>query len=210
MRLLSCGYGAGTRDLSIPNLLRLQLGERIKEGLCGGSLRLGGRGEIGQEEVLLLEANIDDMNPEFYDYLMDIFLQAGALEVFFHPIHMKKNRPAVLLKLLIKPGQLEEFTHLLLAESSSIGLRVYPAAKLMFYKIISVETKLGTARVKVAVSGECIRNISPEYEDCRQIAQERKMPLKEVYDLVRVKLTGFYKGRTAPKRSFPVKLPGKS
>lgn len=198
MRLLSCGYGAGERDLSIPNLLRLQVGEKI-EGVSGGTLRLGGRGEIGQEEVLLLEANIDDMNPEFYDYLIDIFLEAGAMEVFFHPIQMKKNRPGVLLKLLIKSWQLEEFARLLLAETSSIGLRAYPATKLMLpYEIISIETELGTARVKVATSGDRIRNISPEYEDCRKIARERKKPLKEVYDLIKGEANRFLQTKDRP------------
>ncbi|HHX50186.1 MAG TPA: nickel pincer cofactor biosynthesis protein LarC, partial [Clostridia bacterium] len=198
MRLLSCGYGAGERDLSIPNLLRLQVGEKI-EGVSGGTLRLVGRGEIGQEEVLLLEANIDDMNPEFYDYLIDIFLEAGAMEVFFHPIQMKKNRPGVLLKLLIKSWQLEEFARLLLAETSSIGLRAYPATKLMLpYEIISIETELGTARVKVATSGDRIRNISPEYEDCRKIARERKKPLKEVYDLIKGEANRFLQTKDRP------------
>ncbi|MDS1030969.1 pyridinium-3,5-bisthiocarboxylic acid mononucleotide nickel chelatase [Bacillota bacterium LX-D] len=139
-----------------------------------------------QGEALMMEANIDDMNPEFYDYLINKFLQAGAMDVFLRKIQMKKNRPGIVLSLLIHPGQLEKFYHQVFAETTSIGVRVYPVTKYMLpYEIITVQTKLGPAKVKVARHQDNLRNVAPEYEDCRKIAEELQMPLKEVYDTIK-------------------------
>lgn len=188
MRISSSGYGAGDRELPIPNLLRLSIGEIIEssDGHSSYGPTDNDADGIHQGQALMMEANIDDMNPEFYDYLINKCLQAGAMDVFLRKIQMKKNRPAIMLSLLIHPYQLEQFYSLVFAETTTIGVRVYPVTKYMLsYKIFPVETKLGLVRVKVAYYQGSLRNIAPEYEDCRRLAEERNLPLKDVYDLVK-------------------------
>lgn len=188
LRVDNTGYGAGDHDLTIPNLLRLTIGEKADQAGSDGQLRYGGKGDVRQGEALMMEANIDDMNPEFYDYLINKFLQGGAMDVFLRKIQMKKNRPAIVLSLLIHPHQLEEFYQQIFAETTSIGVRVYPVTKYMLpYEIKTIETKLGPAKVKVARYQESLRNVAPEYEDCRRLAEEREIPLKEVYDIIKCK-----------------------
>lgn len=101
------------------------------------------------------------------------FLKAGAMDVFLQRIQMKKNRPAIVLSLLIHTHQLEDFYQLIFAETTSIGVRVYPVAKYMLpYELRTVQTKLGKAKVKVAHYQDSLRNVAPEYEDCRKLAEE--------------------------------------
>ncbi len=186
MRVDNTGYGAGQRDLIIPNLLRLTIGEKLNQVGSEGHIRYGGKGDVHQGEALMVEANIDDMNPEFYDYLINKFLKAGAMDVFLRKIQMKKNRPAIVLSLLIHSHQLEKFYNQIFAETTSIGVRVYPVTKYMLpYEIITVITELGQAKVKVARFQGSVRNVAPEYEDCRKIAEEQQIPIKEVYDIIK-------------------------
>lgn len=186
------GYGAGEKNLEIPNMLRLTIGEaESSEDQMESSSQRSWVKESGVREgqALTLETNIDDMNPEFYDYLLDKLLKAGAMDVFLQNIQMKKNRPATMLTVQIAPEKLEAVAHILFKETTSIGLRVYPITKYMLpYEIRNVETEFGTARVKVAFLEGEITTISPEYEDCRKLAQESGLALKNVYDLVKANL----------------------
>lgn len=139
-----------------------------------------------------METNIDDMNPEFYDYIMDKLFQAGALDVFYTPIQMKKSRPATRISALIGADSLQEITNILLQESTSLGVRViddiYRFCLDREFKTIS--TPWGEARVKIGKKGDEILNISPEYEDCRALAEENDVPLKKIYRYLYDNFTG--------------------
>ncbi|MDI6726401.1 MAG: nickel pincer cofactor biosynthesis protein LarC [Smithellaceae bacterium] len=184
MKAIAVGYGAGGMDLAAPNVLRLIIGEQ--DGPGDGVFPLPAEEGIRREEALLMEANIDDMNPEFYDHLIDTFLTAGAMDVFLKPIQMKKNRPATTLCVLIHPDQLSFFYRKIFDETTSLGVRVYPVTKYMAsFEIVSFNGSLGTARIKIARQSGRICNTAPEYEDCRKIALEKKIPLKQVYDTIK-------------------------
>ena len=164
------GCGAGNSDFPIPNLLRAHLGT------------VNAVSPYTRENAILLEANIDDLNPETYDYILERLFAQGAQDVYLNSIQMKKNRPAVKLSVLIKPEKLEEVSSIVFAETSSIGLRVTEVQKIMLpRKIIEVETRWGMVRVKVAGEKHPYVNAAPEYEDCRAIARKENLPLKEVY-----------------------------
>ncbi|EGO61913.1 nickel pincer cofactor biosynthesis protein LarC [Acetonema longum] len=165
----STGYGAGTWDLEIPNVLRLHLGERNV------------RTHIGTEGLYVLETNIDDMNPQYYNYVMDKVFALGALDVWLTPIIMKKGRPANTLSMLISADLLETVSALVLQETSSIGMRYYPVRRSIASRTIhDVPTPWGRVRLKVSRHEGRICNISPEYEDCRQLALQQNVPLKAV------------------------------
>lgn len=168
MRPQKVGYGVGSRDLPRrPNLLRMILGESEALGL---------------REDWVLEANIDDMNPEFVEYLMDRLLEAGALDVGWCPMVMKRGRPGGLLKVLVESRSREPVSEVILRESTSIGLRAYAVKRLCLERRYEeVETPWGKVRVKVCSWGGKVLNALPEYQDCREIAQKSKVPLKEVY-----------------------------
>lgn len=184
------GYGAGEKNLEIPNMLRLTLGELVsKEGNpAHGLVRQDG---IREGQALTLEANIDDMNPEFYEHLFEKLLKAGVMDVYLQNIQMKKNRPATMLTVQLYPEKLEEIRNLIFKETTSIGVRVYPITKYMLpYEIRTVETECGSARVKFAFLDGKVCTMSPEYEDCRKLAQESGHSLKKVYDLVKQSALG--------------------
>ncbi|MDO8723858.1 MAG: nickel pincer cofactor biosynthesis protein LarC [Syntrophales bacterium] len=184
LNVINSGYGAGNYDLAIPNLLRLTIGEKV----TGAASSLSAETESGCHEVpaLMMETNIDDMNPEFYDYLISRLLEAGAMDVFLQTIQMKKNRPAVTLSVLMRPEDLDAFREQIFAETTTLGVRVYPVTKHMLpSEIITMETGLGQARVKIGRRQGKICNVAPEYEDCRKLAKENKMPMKNIYDLIK-------------------------
>ena len=167
MRVRSVGYGAGSRDLSHPNALRLFLGEQA-EG-------------TGDEALVLLETNIDDMNPELFEHVMDRLFEAGALDVFLTPIIMKKGRPATMVSALGEVGRRDELAAILFAETTTLGVRIQELTRrCLAREVVEVETRWGRVRVKVARS-DGITTISPEYEDCRRLARESGVPLKEIY-----------------------------
>lgn len=184
MRVICSGYGAGEHDLDIPNLLCVTIGEKLPES--GSAIATAAEGGYHQAPALMMEVNIDDMNPEFYDYLIAGLLEAGAMDVFLQTIQMKKNRPAVTLCVLIRPEEADKFCRQIFAETTTFGLRVYPVTKYVLpYEIIVLETSLGQARVKIARQEGKICSLAPEYEDCRRLAKENSLPLKEVYDLIK-------------------------
>jgi uncharacterized protein (TIGR00299 family) protein len=171
MRIQAVGYGAGDRDLEIPNLLRAFLGER--EGASRGRAR---------ERRLVFSANIDDMNPELYPYVTEKLFEVGAEDVWLYPIQMKKSRPAVTFNVLAPPAREEDIKEVLFAETKTLGMRVTEVDKeYLDREIIQVETPFGRLRVKLARQQGRPVNIAPEYEDCRKAASASGVPLKDVY-----------------------------
>lgn len=170
MTFKAVGYGAGRRDLPIPNVLRILLGESAAP-------------EAAIIETLaMLETNIDDLNPEVYEYVMAQLFDAGALDVFLSPIQMKKNRPAVLLRVLCKTNQADALSAILFSETSTLGIRKQLIERHCLPRTIqSVSTLYGPVRIKIAQWGQGKRKIAPEYEDCKKIAALKKVPLWEVY-----------------------------
>ncbi len=134
------------------------------------------------DRLKVLETNIDDLNPETYEYVMDALFAAGALDVFLAPIQMKKNRPATLLRVLCKPGDVEAMTAILFAETSTLGVREQTVERHALPRTIRhVDTPYGPVHVKVADLGEGKVKSAPEYEDCRRLAASHGVPLREVY-----------------------------
>ena len=171
MKIRRIGYGAGSRELKIPNLLRVWVGE-ISE-----------HREYKEDDVILIETNLDDMNPEFFGYASEKLLERGALDVFMTPIFMKKNRPGTLLSVLITPDKLEETLSTVFAETTSLGIRLNRLErKKLQRELIAVDTVFGPIRVKVGRIGRETINISPEYDDCKEIAIRKGIPLKKVYE----------------------------
>ena len=168
------GYGAGRRDLeAIPNLLRLRVGERVP----------------ASERILLIEANIDDMNPEVYGYLFDRLLEQGACDVYATPVLMKKGRPGNVLSVLAPAGRLDELAAVVLQETTTIGLRYYGVERRVLERQIrAVATPYGEVNVKFScIDGR--RRAAPEYEDCARLAQEHQVPLLSVYEAARAAAT---------------------
>jgi hypothetical protein len=167
------GYGAGNADpIGVPNLLRVSIGETEN-----------GSGAYLQEQTVCIETNIDDMNPQIYDYLIQILLDAGALDVFLKPVQMKKNRPGTLLSVICTPDEVGKFSDMLLKETTTIGMRWRLENRIKATRSIEqIDTPYGPVRVKVAKNGGRIINTTPEYEDCKRAAIENEIPLKKVLE----------------------------
>ncbi len=164
----SVGYGAGARDhKELPNVLRL--------------IRFEDESARERDSVMVVETNIDDMNPQAYGFVMQRAFEAGALDVFMTPAQMKKDRPGVLLTVLCKGEHLDSITALLMAETTTLGVRYYEAIRRVAERRIeTVETEYGAIRIKVARSGAHTLHFQPEYEDCAQAARIRKVSFLEV------------------------------
>ncbi len=170
MTLRRVGYGAGTLELPIPNLLRVLIGE------ASDVLR------ATTETLAMLETSIDDMNPEFYEYLVESLLDAGALDVFLTHVQMKKGRPGNIVHVLCRPDDASRLTHILFAESTTLGVRQSLVTRHCLPRSTEpVETPYGIVRVKVALWDNGKTRIKPEYEDCRRLAEQHDVPLREVY-----------------------------
>lgn len=166
------GYGAGSRNLPIPNVLRLSLGELSESSDHAGD----------SDTVVVIETNIDDMNPQFYDYLFEMLFAAGALDVFTAPIMMKKNRPATLLSVIAAPERRQQLCEIILQETTSIGIRWQEMSRVKAQREIrKVETAHGQVSVKISRLGDRIVNIAPEYEDCKTLAAAAHVPIKQIY-----------------------------
>jgi uncharacterized protein (TIGR00299 family) protein len=169
MKVDRIGYGAGRDNLTHPNLLRLIIGtsESTSE----------------KERVAVIETNIDDMNPQFYDYVMEKLFAMEVLEVFITPILMKKNRPGHLLTVICSSEKLPFVTKFLLRETTTLGLRWHEEERAKTDReILTKETKYGKIRFKLARWEGRIVNLSPEYEDCKRLALKNGIPLKEVFE----------------------------
>ena len=171
MKIQKSGYGAGSHIIKDhANLLRIIVGEA--EG-------------AGSHKVVLVETNIDDMNPEFYDHIMDSLYSAGALDVYLTSIQMKKNRPAIKISVLAPPAKREAVSHILLTETSTFGIRFTEMDRIILDRqSIEVQTSYGKVTVKVGSLDGQVIHFSPEYENCKQIARKKKIPVKTVYDTV--------------------------
>ncbi len=170
MTLQRTGYGAGQRDLPIPNVLRVLIGTPPSED------------QAMTETLVVLETNIDDMNPQVYDYVMGRLLEAGALDAWVIPIQMKKNRGGMLLSVLCRHKQVGILRGIVLEETTTLGVREYTVQRhALPREIVNVETSYGAVRVKIARIGGRVVRAKPEYEDCRQLAAAHQVPLLQVY-----------------------------
>jgi len=175
MTVRQIGYGSGTADLEIPNFLRLFIGDTE-----------GKEEKDEKESVVLVETNIDDMNPQLYDYLFDRLFDEGAVDVFLTPVQMKKNRPGTVLSVLCPPDLRQKLTETLLKEATTIGVRWRTENRVTAQRRIEkIDTDYGAIQVKVARYDGKIINISPEYDDCKRAATQYNIPLKKVLEDVR-------------------------
>jgi uncharacterized protein (TIGR00299 family) protein len=229
LKIEQVGYGAGSRDLPIPNVLRVFIGTNSKavhkNHKPGQSYQHAGEasppshthphphehteanahieGEshhhhdadaeeaeahthhhscLDSERLSVLETNIDDLNPEFYEHVMDRLFAAGALDVFLAPIQMKKNRPATLLRVLCRPEQVKQMTSILFHETSTLGIREHKVDRHALPRTLhTVQTHYGKVQVKVAEFEDGTVKSAPEYEDCRTLADQHHVPIREVY-----------------------------
>lgn len=175
MTVEATGYGIGGKDFKeAPNLVRIIMGKVYGKN----------------EKLVQMETNIDDMSPQIAGYLMEKLLQAGALEVFFTPVQMKKSRPGLLLTVLSERKDREKLLDMVFSESTTIGIRSHEVERrCLERKIEKVKTRWGSVRVKVSLKDGKPVTQKPEYEDCKVIAEKRKVPLKKVIEAVREALT---------------------
>ena len=174
MTVEASGYGTGASDPEIPNLLRLIVGHVPSRLLDAETDRVG-----------ILEAAVDDMNPQVYDFVMQQALSLGARDIFLTPIQMKKNRPGTLVTLMCLPEDIDRFARFLLRETTSIGLRWRIEHRIKAGRDVhEFETSLGTVRVKTATFQNATINLAPEYDDCKAIALQHNLPLKSVMDRI--------------------------
>ena len=173
MALESIGYGAGSNDLEIPNVLRLLVGDAADSS------------HLLTETLIQLETNLDDESPELVGHLSLLLMEAGALDVSVLPAQMKKGRPGILLQVLAKPQQADSLEHLLFHESSTLGVRRQEVQRNSLPRRSEVvKTRFGEIRVKIATlpGGQC--RVTPEYEDCRAAASASGTPIREIYHQV--------------------------
>ncbi|RLD71623.1 MAG: nickel pincer cofactor biosynthesis protein LarC [Bacteroidetes bacterium] len=177
--VLKTGYGIGQRDGEIPNVLRVYLAE--------GSKRVPE--DVEEEEAVMLECNLDDMNPERYTHVMDLLFEAGAADVFIIPIVMKKSRPGHMLSVLCSSDSVDKMKEILFTETSSIGLREHTLKKSMLRReMVVVSTKYGEIEVKRSYFNGKVVNEKPEFEQCRKLAREHGVTLEEISNEVTKKL----------------------
>ena len=170
MRVNQIGYGAGSRILPLPNLMRISIGEAT-----------GDRDGYEHDVATVIETNIDDMNPQLYEHVMDALFAHGALDVTLTPIYMKRNRPGTQLSILVSDGHLNEVLDVLFAETTAIGARTYATHRWKLARDhASVQTRFGEIGVKVGRRGEQVLNVTPEYRECLQAAEEHQAPVKQV------------------------------
>ena len=173
------GYGAGLRELEAgPNLLRIITGT--------GSETVGiSPAEIAEDQISILETSIDDMNPELFGYLMERLFANGALDVYWIPVYMKKNRPGTLLQVLCHPDDKNSLIGRILSETTTLGVRYYESRRRLLWRDrFEVKTTYGDIAVKRVKDLEGNIRIVPEYEVCEKIARERNIPLRNVYDTI--------------------------
>lgn len=168
--LLKIGYGAGSYEIpKIPNLLRVMIGETISV--------------YEKDEVWMLETNIDDMTGEHLGYLLEKVLEAGALDGYITHVQMKKSRPGVLMSIIVDDVNLSKVENVIFDQSTTFGIRKYRASRdKLPRKLIDIQTEFGIIKVKMVMLNGIIKNVAPEYEDCKRIADEKGIPLKRVYN----------------------------
>jgi len=186
MEIEKIGYGAGSREnQSVPNVLRVWLG--VSEG----------RHDAGaiSDMIVEIQTNVDDATPEVAGYLSELLFAAGALDVFFAPIQMKKNRPGVLITVLAPPELLDTVADILFRECPTFGLRYQTLSRMKLdRRIETVQTAFGNIRVKVGTWRGRETSVHPEYEDCRALAREKNVPLRDVIDAARAAYVKMHQG----------------
>ncbi|HET7258424.1 MAG TPA: LarC family nickel insertion protein, partial [Candidatus Acidoferrum sp.] len=183
MSVSAIGYGAGTADLEgQPNVVRIMVGDEVRVGkgeTKGTEAEAWATGF--DEEIAVIEANLDDMNPQIYGYFLEKGLAAGALDVYTTPVQMKKNRPGTLLTVLCKPQDTNSLMTLIFAETTTFGVRTYRAQRRVLPREwMSVATDFGDVRIKVSRVDGRILHVAPEFEDCKKLAAEKDVPLQRV------------------------------
>jgi uncharacterized protein (TIGR00299 family) protein len=172
MKVEKIGYGAGTRDFQHhPNVVRISIGESLGTHDVAAPV----------ETISVLEATLDDLNPQVFGYVVEQALAAGALDVFGTPVQMKKNRPGMLLTVLCRPEDRDGLAKLIFTETTTLGIRMRDERRAaLLRRTETVDTRWGTVRMKVANLNGTVANFAPEYEDCRRIAEQHHLPLKQV------------------------------
>jgi uncharacterized protein (TIGR00299 family) protein len=170
MRISRIAHGAGDKEIpEQPNVLRLMIGEPTAA--------------YEEDSSIVIETNIDDMNPQVYDYLIEKLMEQGAQDAYLTPIIMKKGRPAILLSVLTDKAKTDVLLDTIFRETTSIGVRIRETdRKKLTREIKEVDTDYGKVRIKISKRGNEILTVTPEYEDCRRIAEDRKIPLKQVLE----------------------------
>ena len=173
MRVTAVGYGAGTMDLETPNVLRLFLGEAAVTAPT--------------ETIVQVETTVDDMSPQLYEPLLERLLEAGALDVWLAPVIMKRSRPGVVLTALCEPGRVADLSRLLFEESSTIGVRwtAYQRSRLE-REMVRLDTAYGPVTFKVSRLEGRVVTVTPEFEEVRRIARDKRLPVREVLEQARV------------------------
>jgi uncharacterized protein (TIGR00299 family) protein len=174
MKTGKIGYGAGSRNFKKhPNVVRLSLGTT--------TIDAAEKPGVSTEEISILEANVDDMTPQVFGYVMERALAAGALDVFGTAVQMKKTRPGMLLTVLCRPDDSQRLTQLIFAETTTLGVRRRQETRaVLARRHVNVATQWGEVRMKLGTLNGSISNYAPEYEDCRRIAEQYQVPLKTV------------------------------
>jgi uncharacterized protein (TIGR00299 family) protein len=173
MRIESIGYGAGTHRLDFPNLLRILV----------GAAESAMEPRVNASEQLVLETNVDDLNPELYEYVLERVFAAGAQDAWLVPIVMKKGRPAVTIRVLCAPDREAEMRQIIFRETGTLGIRSATVSKTTLDRdTLKVETTHGAVAVKIGVLDGHVVTVAPEYEDCVRIAREAGVPAKDVFE----------------------------
>ncbi len=180
IKVVKVGYGAGARTQGkLPNLLRVVIGETTES-------------DYEQDRILLVEASIDDTNPLTYEHLLERLYREGVLDAYLSAIQMKKTRPGVLLTVLISPHLLEKVSSIIFEETSTLGIRYYNAHRhKLLREIAEVNTRYGKVRVKLGIQKDRVITVSPEYSDCKRIADEKNIPLRVIYEEAKIKGGGW-------------------
>ncbi len=187
------GYGAGNKDFEgLPNLLRIFVGDTV-------STEYKTCQRLSDTEVMVIETNIDDMNPQLYEDVIDKLFEAGALDVFLENIIMKKGRPAIKLTVITDESKREELTSLIFNETTTIGLRFYGAGRRVLNREIrKIRTGFGEVKIKIARMKGAIINISPEFSDLKALSKKTGQPIKILSEAIMAEVKAEY--RCIPKR----------
>lgn len=174
MKLEKIGYGAGSKDLKQPNILRVFFGEFDDDF------------EKFNEKIMIMETNIDNMNPEIFPYVIERLMENGALDTYLTSIIMKKNRPGIKISVLCGKNDIDKLSKIIFEETTTLGIRIFPAGrKKLDREIKTIKTKYGKIRIKISKLNGKVQNITPEYEDCVKISRKYKIPLRKVYEEIK-------------------------
>lgn len=183
--IIKTGYGLGTKDFDIPNMLRVYIAEQIEEKVIKPNTINEEKNDFDIEKQIIIEVNIDDMNPELYEAIEEKLFDNGALDVYKTNILMKKNRPAIKLTVLTTVELLNKIENLLFMETTTLGIREYPVIKKMLKRSFEkIQTKFGELDVKKGFLNGKIIKIKPEYEICKKLAKINNITIIEIYSEV--------------------------